>query len=163
MFLVVCSCDKLYHNRNRTYMNCINVNRPTSRWNNFEMSHSTYYTSWVTRRCSGKICPTWHSICEIPPSHCHTPLPTLPVPHATPTPQTCGYSTSLLPLLPDHPPHLPCHPPSKRDRQMDKQTDISALYIYRYFRCTKTPDTSHRHSFMRYIVMLRRVRNGILQ
>ena len=43
----------------------------------FGMLTSPYImnTSWVTRRCSGKVCSPRHSIIEIPPPHC----PLLPV------------------------------------------------------------------------------------
>ena len=89
------------------------------------------FTSWVTRCCSGKVCPPWHSIIEIPPSAL-TPsfLSTLPISLGIEIP------LPIAPLLPVHPPRLHWQPPpplppstsiTRTKRQV--QTDITILYI----------------------------------
>ena len=79
-----------------------------------------YSTSWVTRHCSGKVCLPWHSIKEIPPSHCPPSfLSTLPI--------SLG-STSPTPT-----------PPNVTDRQTDKQTygHTFLFYINRFITMRK--------------------------
>ena len=82
------------------------------------------YTSWVTRRCSGKVSLPRHSICEIPfpiaplPSFLSTLLSSLA------TPSKCvEIPRPHCPLLPVHPSHQPPYPPNKMDRHF-------CLYIY---------------------------------
>ena len=98
-------------------------------------------TSWVTRRCSGNISPPRQSICEIP-------LPINPPPPpasflSTPPPlQTCrNPSSSLTPsFLSTLPVSLGSPSPTfqtwQTDRQTDKRTDISVIYIYRLSKVT---------------------------
>ena len=69
----------------------------------------------MTRCCSGKVCPPWHSIKEITAPHC--PPPSCP-PFLSPS-QSSPPPLLLLPL-----------PLSKRNGQTDKQMDRHFCSIY---------------------------------
>ena len=69
-------------------------------------------TSWVTQRCSWKICPPWHSIIEIPPPYCPPPsCPPSLSPSAAPSPNVTDRQT---------------------DRQTHRHTDRHFCFIYIY-------------------------------